>query len=143
MSDKTKARTRLIIRAYWFAAAVLFSLVGLLLFTSQNPFSTGDAALALSKISNAFTVSGAVVGGVGAISLMAYLGAYDGIAFSVRAFALDNFIGGNREKPKSFYEYKRQRNAKKRSWLPNFLWVGAAALTLGIIFATASLAVGN
>jgi hypothetical protein len=106
-------------------AAIVFMIV------YENPFSAGNAADIVGKLSNCFAVPGVVLSGIGALSYFSSLGAYDAFGYIFSNFSLHSIIPGHhKEKYESLYEYKKEKDEKSRKWLPYALKVGL--ITLGI-----------
>ena len=118
-----------------YAVAVLALLI-LVVFCLiwENPFSAENAKDAVMKLCNSFTVPGVVIAGVGGLSYLSSLGAYDGISYAFSNFALHNIWTSKQPKKyKNFYEYKTAKDEKGRAWLPHFLIVGTISLAVSII----------
>ena len=137
MNEQEKLEKKHKIRTYVWTAGILVVLVALMFFLIEKPHEEPNVKDVIGAISNCFIVPAALLGGVGAISYMATLGAYDGLIYSLKNFGLHNLIGGNpmKKKTQTFREYKEQKDEKGRKWFPNFLWVGVASLIIGIILA--------
>ena len=100
----------------------------------ENPFAEAEIREIFGKLSNVFTVPGAVFTGIGALSYFNYLGAYDGLGYAFANFGLHNiWVTRQPEKYKSFYDYKKAKDEKGRKWLPNVLIVGGLSFTIGVL----------
>ena len=119
---------------YLITSLVLISLVVACLFY-EGAFSCEDAKAVVEKICNSFTVPGIMFAGVGLLSYLSSLGAYDGLSYSFVNFALHNlwFIK-QPKKYKTFYDYKEAKDKKGRVWWPNLIIVGGASIVIGVIF---------
>lgn len=128
---------------YIWTVGFVLVLVAMMFFLVEKPHEEQSASDVLGALSNCFTVPAALVGGVGAISYMAHLGAYDGLTYSFKNFGIHNLLGGNPKKKKTqtFREYKEEKEEKGRKWFPHMLWVGIASLVVGIILAIVSVIV--
>ena len=119
---------------YLITSLALISLVVACLFY-EKAFSAETLEDAMIRICNSFTIPGIVFAGVGALSYLSSIGAYDGISYSFTNFALHNlWFTKQPKKYKSFYEYKQAKDEKGRRWFPNLLIVGGASLALAVIF---------
>lgn len=112
----------------WFAVA-------LGCFFIEQPYGETDIREIMEKISNCFTVSGVVIGGIGGLSYISFLGGYDGLGYAFSNFALHNIWTTKQPKRyKSLYEYKEAKDKKGRKWIPSALIVGLASIAIGIVF---------
>lgn len=88
----------------------------------------------IQALCNAFTVPGVIFTGIAGLSYISYLGGYDGIGYAFSSFGLHNlFTTRQPTKYKDFYEYKRLKDMKGRTWLSHFLVVGLISLAIGIV----------
>ena len=72
--------------------------------------------------------------GVGALTYLAKLGAYDGISYAFSNFALHSLIPGmHKDKHESFYEYKKAKEEKGRKWLSHLFFVGLVPLAISVV----------
>jgi hypothetical protein len=138
--DQEKYEKKLKIRAYVWTVGFTLMLAALMFFTLEKPHEEENAKAVLGALSNCFIVPAALVGGFGALSYMAKLGAYDGLVYSFKNYGLHTLIGGafTKKKTQTFREYKEEKDEKGRRWFPHLLWVGLAALVIGIILAIVS-----
>lgn len=138
--DQEKYEKKLKIRAYVWTVGFTLMFVAVMFFTIEKPHEQENAKAVLGALSNCFIVPAALVGGFGALSYMAKLGAYDGLTYSFKNFGLHNLLGGNpkQKRTQTFREYKEEKDEKGRKWFPQLLWVGLAALVIGIILAIVS-----
>ncbi len=143
MDGQERLEKKLKIRSYVFAVSFLLMLVTVMIFTIEKPHEKEGASAVIGAISNCFTVPGALIGGFGALSLMAKFGAYDGLVYSFKNFGLHTLVGGNPKKKntQTYYDYKKEKDEKGRKWFPNLLWVGSASLAIGIILAIVSVCI--
>ena len=138
--DQEKYEKKLKIRAYVWTVGFTLMLVAVMFFTLEKPYEQENARAVLGALSNCFIVPAALVGGFGALSYMAKLGAYDGLVYSFKNYGLHTLIGGafTKKKTQTFREYKEEKDEKGRRWFPHLLWVGLSALAIGIILAIVS-----
>ena len=138
--DQENYEKKLKIRAYVWTVGFTLMLVAVMFFLIEKPHEQEGAKAVLIALSNCFIVPAALVGGLGALSYMAHLGAYDGLTYSFKNFGLHNLLGGNPKKKRTqtFREYKEEKDEKGRRWFPHLLWVGLAALVIGIVLAIVS-----
>ena len=115
----------------WGIVAV--ALVVLMIFYEQ-PFSQEGAKEIVGTISDCFAIPGVVMAGIGALTYLAKLGAYDGISYAFSNFALHSIIPGtHKDKPESFYEYKKSKEEKGRKWLSHLFFAGLVPLVISVI----------
>lgn len=120
---------------YIIYGAVLIAGIVSMLFVRQV-FSQTDTKEVMSALSDSFLVPGIVMAGVGGLSKLASLGAYDSIGYLFSRFSSHNFwvTGAKRKKYDSLYEYKQEKEKKGRKWLPYALWTGLCSCGISIIF---------
>ena len=140
MDQQQGYEKKLKIRTYICTVGFVLVLVALMFFLIEKPHEEPNAKAVLAAISNCFVVPATLVGGLGALSYMGHLGAYDGLTYSFKNFGLHNLLGGNPKKKRTqtFREYKEEKDEKGRKWFPHMLWVGLASLVIGIILAIVS-----
>ena len=132
MDEARKKKTQLVIK-YAITAAVLLTCVVLCMFW-EEVFSKDNAKDVFGGLCNSFTVPGVVFAGVGAISYLSTLGAYDGIGYAFSNFSLHNiFVTRQPKKYKTLYEYKTAKDEKGRVWWPHLLIVGTASLLISLL----------
>ena len=120
--------------AYLISILVLLACVVGMLFW-ENVFSKENAKEILGSLSNVFFVPGVVFAGVGGLSKLGALGAYDTIGYMFSRFSFHNIWITNAKKQKydSLYEYKVAKDTKGRKWFPFILWPGLASIALSVI----------
>ena len=135
MDNQQQFEKKLKIRSYLWAASFGVMLVALMFILVAKPHEQENAKEFVRALSDCFVVPAALLGGIGGLSLMAKLGAYDGLAYAFKNFGIHNLIGGNPNKKKyqNFYDYKKEKDETGRKWLPQFLYVGLALLFVSII----------
>lgn len=86
-------------------------------------------------LSDSFFVPGVLIAGVGGLSFLASLGAYDSFGYFFSRFSLHNLFFTNPKKDKydSLYDYKKKKEEKGRHWLPYALWTGLGAIGVSIL----------
>ena len=130
MADNTKKRKT---RSYLITVLSLLVLLGLCLFY-ENPFAAEDAKEVMTRLGNAFAVPGVLFAGIGLLSYLASLGAYDSLGYTFSNFALHNiFVSKQPKKYKSLYEYKAAKDEKGRTWWRQGLFVGLASLFVSMV----------
>lgn len=88
----------------------------------------------IGALSNCFSVPGVLFAGIGGLSLLSKLGAYDSFGYIFGKFALHNiFVTKQQKHYDSLYDYKAEKDAKGRAWLPQVLFVGLVSLGVGIV----------
>ena len=111
--------------------AVSFS-VFVIIETARN------SSFGFRELSNVFTVSGAILFGIGSISYISSVGAYDIFTYAFSLYPFPRvFKSGVPEKYNSFYEYREEKNKKRCRRLGECLLIGAVSLLLGAVFAIA------
>lgn len=105
-----------------------------LMFVYEKPFSRESAKEIVGTLSDCFAIPGIVMVGVGALTYLAKLGAYDGLNYAFSNFSLHSLIPGmHKDKHESFYEYKKAKDAKGRKWLSQLFFVGLVPLTISVV----------
>ena len=129
--------------SYGVAWGIALMLVFFMIVTVARPLEKGNRSELVCALSNCFAVPAALLGGIGGLSLMARLGAYDGFVYSFKSFGIHNLVGGDpkAKRTQSFYDYKRQREKNGRKWLPEFLYVGLILLAVSIILSIVYLVI--
>lgn len=131
MMDKEELYKKYMPYAKWglvAVAAIVF------MFVYEQPFALSGAKEIVGTISDCFAVPGIVMAGIGVLSYLGRLGAYDGISYVFSNFALHSIIPGTyKEKPGSFYDYKVAKDAKGRKWLSQMFFVGLVPLGISIL----------
>ena len=143
MMDRGSLEKRNRIFSYLWVGAFAVMLVLLMFFTISKPHEQENIKEFFGALSNCFVVPAALLGGIGGLSLMAKLGAYDGLSYAFRNFGIHNLIGGNpkAKRAQSFYEYKQEKEEKGRKWLPQCLYVGLGLLAVSIILSIVYLVI--
>ena len=118
---------------YGITAAVGL-LIALLIMNAQGFFVLfGNNADNYSILSDAFFVPGMVMVSVGALIWIAGTGLFDSVSYAltVAAHAIIPFL---RNKPKSYYDYKSEREGKTTK-IPMFiLYTGGGFLVIAVVF---------
>ena len=138
--DQQQYEKKLKIRSYIWAVGFTLMLAAVMFFTLEKPYEEQTAKDVLGALSYCFVVPAALVGGFGALSYMAKLGAYDGLVYSFKNYGLHTLIGGafTKKKTQTFREYKEEKDEKGRKWFPQLLWCGLGSLVIGLILAIVS-----
>lgn len=133
--NKAKAGKAAKRNVYFLTAAVLIVLVIVMFFTVEEPHKKTTAKDVVGALSNCFLVPGAVIGGIGGLSLIAKCGGYDGITYAFKNFGLHNIFFSNpkQKRTQSFYDYKKEKDEKGRTWLPSFLYVGLGGVAVSVL----------
>lgn len=96
-------------------------------------FSAETVGKVMGVLSDGFFAAAVLVGGVGLISFAGKFSTFDMLSYGTKSF-FGNFIHSLRDNlPKTFYDYKVQKDKDGRSYLKEFCKVGAVCLILGII----------
>lgn len=118
---------------YSIAAAIGIA-IALLVMNAEGFFVlVGNNAETYSILSDACFVPAAVLISVGALVWIANTGLFDSVSYAltVAAHAIIPFM---RNRPKSYYDYKSEREGKSGKTPMFILYTGAAFLLLAIIF---------
>ena len=100
-----------------------------------------QVAKVITAFANCFTVPGLFLVGVAAIGWIASFGTFDMLAYGTRTL-FATFIKPMAEKlPKTYYDYRAEKNEKGRSWSVETLIVGCAFFAVGMIFVIISLVI--
>ena len=118
---------------YGITAAVGLA-IALLIMNAQGLFVLfGNNADTYSILSDAFFVPGMVMVSVGALIWIAGTGLFDSVSYAltVAAHAIIPFM---KNKPKSYYDYKSEREGKTTK-IPMFiLYTGGGFLVIAVVF---------
>ena len=130
MNDQDKLKKRIsYIKAviFWLVAFVATVII-------EEPFQKTELSEIIGKLSNCFTVPGVIFAGFAGLTYVSYLGGYDGISYAFTSFGLHNIFTTRQPKRyKDFYEYKKEKDEKGRSWLPQYLIIGLISLAIGVL----------
>ena len=125
---------RQVLRKRIIRASVTWAVIFAFALWWENPFVKQEAYGVLMAIANAFTIPGAILGGIGGLTYIAKLGGYDSFSYIFSNFALHNIWTKRQPKRyKTFYDYKVAKDEQGRHWLPEFLIAGLISLAIGII----------
>ena len=103
-------------------------------FWWENPFQKESVSEIFAAVSNAFTIPGVIMTGLGGLTYLASKGAYDGLGYAFSNFGLHNLWTKRQPKKyKTLYDYKAAKDEKGRKWLSSALVVGLVSLSLGVI----------
>ena len=118
---------------YGITAAVGLA-IALLIMNAQGLFVLfGNNADTWSILSDAFFVPGMIMISVGALVWIAGTGLFDSVSYAltVAAHAIIPFL---RNKPKSYYDYKSEREGKGGKTPMFILYTGGGFLLLAVVF---------
>ncbi len=110
---------------------------------ARGAFSAPDLSAAFGLLSDGFMVCGLVLTGLGGLSYAASKGAYDAFGYAFSRFSLHSLFTTPQtyRRPESFYDYKRDRDERRRPWSPVMLITGLCALAVSglclIVYAAA------
>jgi hypothetical protein len=109
------------------------------MFSNGGLFGENKSETVLYGLCNCFTIPGILLSGVGGISWAGKFGTFDMLSYGSRSF-FGNFIKPLAEDlPRTFYDYKKQKDEKGRKWSAEVLFVGLAFLAVGVILTVFSL----
>lgn len=119
--------------AYFVDGLIVF-VVASLICVQRGLFAAESATSAFHILSDGFFVSGILFAGIGLLGLAASKGTYDMLSFGFgRVFR--NFIPTmNRDRYEHFYEYKEEKEQRKRKWTPTLTVCGSFALACSVLF---------
>ncbi|MBQ0125127.1 MAG: DUF3899 domain-containing protein [Clostridiales bacterium] len=121
-------------RGYIISIALILVFIALML-NFKDVASQPSAKELMGALSDSFTVPGVLFCGVGGLTFLATLGAYDSFGYIFSRFSLHNvWVTKKREKYESLYDYKTAKDEKGRKWLPYVFFTGLCSLALGVIF---------
>lgn len=123
-----------LLTGYLICAGILIAgIIGMMFY--RQVFVQTDTKTIFGLLSDSFFVPGIIMAGVGGLSKLSALGAYDTFGYLFSRFSLHNFwvTGAKRKKYDSLYEYKQEKDKKGRSWLPYALWTGLGTCALSLI----------
>lgn len=92
-----------------------------------------DSREACRFLSDCFIIPGVLLAGVGAISWAGREGLFDMLAYGGKTFLglFSRSVASGL--PKSYYEYRQQKNSQGRRWLWRVLLVGGIFLAVGLL----------
>lgn len=118
----------------YIKAGTVWLVLLVLAFWWENPFQAESIGEIFTAISNAFTIPGVIMTGLGGLTYLASKGAYDGLGYAFSNFGLHNvWMKRQPKKYKTLYDYKAAKDEKGRKWLPSALVFGLISLALGVI----------
>ena len=117
-------------------------LVAVLVLYSRNVFSeTLDTAALMTALCDAALIPGGLLFCVGLLLWIAETGQFDMLRYGFH-FVYAMFVPSARISERdSFYEYKTQRNEKRKKSPKFLIWIGLGFLLLSVIFVIAYYAV--
>ncbi len=119
----------------YLVTAAVYVVVSVLLMWNDGIFDKESAREVMGSISNGFFISGGLFAGVGALSLIGAKGTYDTLSYGVTKIGIQQLIPGlPKDIPESFYEYRKAKEEKGRTWFPNLLFTGLAGILLSALF---------
>ena len=127
------------IKGYIGPAIVAVVLFVACMFCNGGLFGENKAENILYGICNCFTVPGIILSGIGAISWAGKFGTFDMLAYGSRSFFGIFIKPLANDLPRTFYDYKVQKDEKGRKWNFEILITGLAFLAVGIILMILSL----
>lgn len=135
MDEKDTPKKWQINKKSYAITAVVYLVVSVLLMWNEGIFSKETAQDVMGSISNGFFISGGIFAGIGALSLIGSKGTYDTLSYGVTKIGIQQLIPGlPKDIPESFYEYKKAKEEKGRTWFPNLLFIGLAGILISVIF---------
>lgn len=120
-------------KIYRYLGAVGIALVMAVgLAFAQGITSVESAVDLFALLTDCFTLPGILFAGMGGLSLISYHGGYDSLSYMFSRYGLHNLIPTYQKNRQyeTLYEYKQKKDAKGRSWHPEWLFVGLGCLVL-------------
>lgn len=109
------------------AAVILFGICAYV----NGLFTETEAIEVIAKLTDCFTVPGALLFGAGALSWGSSKGAYDvlryGVDWLIKPFTARRF------EYESLYDFKQRRAEARKPWLKEYLLVGIGFLTIAVL----------
>ena len=128
MDDKQKLRLKYIRTGVFVLLAI-----GLCVWL-EKPFAAETAKETVGLLCDCFTVPGIMFLGIGGLTWVAHMGAFDSFGYIFRNFSLHNlWTTKPKKKYESFYDYKQAKDEKGRPWLAHFAVLGAISLAVGFL----------
>lgn len=109
------------------AAVILFGVCAY----ATGLFEQETVSDVMGKLSDCFSVAGAVIAGIGALSWANSKGAYDMLAFGIDAL-IKPFTSRRRDF-ETFYEFKLRKAESRRPWQKQWFFVGLALLGASVV----------
>ena len=105
----------------------------------KNEKETDSKVDIITGLANVFTIPGLALMGGAAIGWIASLGTFDIFVYGTGS-ALGTFIKPIAEKlPKTYYDYKQEKDSKGRRWSVESLIVGGVMFAVGMVFVILSI----
>lgn len=111
--------------------------IGLVVFfavlLSAGIFGADSAKAVLGMLSDGAFVSGVLLSGIAGLSFAASKGMYDVFGYGIGTLK-SHFDLKKNKRAESLYDYKQKKDAERRGWLKETLFVGLGFLALAGIF---------
>ncbi len=117
----------------WLFPGVVAIALFLICAGLRGLFHAADPKTVMGVLSDCFTVPGALLGGVAAISWVGTFGQFDILSYGAKKFLGRFFHPLSADMPDRFYDYREEKNKKGRTWLKRTFFVGLACLGMGCV----------
>lgn len=130
-------------RIYGFIAPVTAGAAMFIMcaFCNGGLFGEHKAENILYALCNCFSLPGVMLSGVAAISWIGTFGTFDMLGYGSRSFFGIFIKPLSKELPRTFYDYRQQKEEKGRKWLKETLITGLVFLAIGLILMVISLVI--
>ena len=110
-------------------------IVAVLYAWNRDILSQPSARDVVGILSDCFFLPGALLSGIAGLSWIASKGTFDILSYGT-SYMIGHFLPGDNvfRTRQTFYDYKRQKDEKGRSWLNVGLWCGLLSIFLGVLF---------
>ena len=111
--------------------------IGLVIFfavpLSAGLFSAESVKSVMGMLSDGAFVAGILLAGAGGLSFAASKGMYDVFGYGFNTMK-DHFVLKKNKRAGSLYDYKQKKDAERRGWLKETLFVGLGFIVLAGVF---------
>lgn len=137
MNEKEAVKTekKKINKVAYLVTGIIFLVIALAFMWNDGIFEKESSKEIIGSISNGFFVAGGLFAGIGALSYIGSKGTYDTLSYGFTKIGIHQLIPGlPKDIPESFYDYKKAKEEKGRTWFPNLLFIGLAGILISVIF---------
>ncbi len=126
-----ETKTKIIRYVRWGSVLLAFIVA---MFFYEKPYEQQGAKEIVGAISNCFITPGVVFSGIGILSYISKKGGYDSFGYVFSNFSLHHILFNTpKVKYESLYDYKVAKDEKGRKWLPEMLFTGLGAFSVGVV----------
>lgn len=105
----------------------------LCMFANDGFFGDNKSENILYAFCNCFSVPGVVLSGIAVISWIGTFGTFDMLGYGSRSFFGAFIKPLSKDLPRTFYDYRQQKNENGRKWLRETLYTGLVFLGTSLL----------